>query len=243
MTGSGDGPVDADVFEVDGGFLTIGRTYEEYRAMFDLGGHTGSALAGRVLDCPAGVGSFVAGARERGRDAVGVDLLYDRPRAEIERLAREDCRANVEQLRTKRELFEWSYYGDIATRAAHLRRAFRTFLADYPAGPYVAGALPDLPFADGAFDLALSANLLFLYDDRLDYAFHRAALVELARVADEVRLFPLASLDTDRSVFVSRALADLRAMGLVVETRAVPYEFQPGATEMLVLRGDPFGDG
>lgn len=224
---------DPDRFEVTDDFLTIGRTFAEYRAMFDLGAE---ALAGRrVLDCPSGVGSFVATARGRGVPVVGADVLYDGPRPGIARAAREDCRANVAQLREKPDLFEWSFYGDLSSRADHLRRAYRTFLDDYPAGSYVAAGLPDLPFADGAFGLALSANLLFLYDDRLDYGFHLAALRELARVADEVRVFPLASLNTERSSFVARVLDGLRADGYDARTRGVPYEFQPGATEMLVV--------
>ena len=67
---------------------------------------------------------------------------------------------------------------------------------------YVAGGLPDLPFEADSADLALVANLLFVYDDRLDREFHAAALRELARVArEEVRVFPLASLDRTEGVW------------------------------------------
>jgi len=225
---------DTDRFEVDEAFRTIGRTFEEYAAMFDL--EPGAPSDRRVLDCPSGVGSFVGTARERGVPVVGADPLYGRPRDDIATTAREDCEATVEQLHETRDLFAWDWYGDIDGRADHLRRAHRRFLADYPAGPYVAAGLPDLPFPDDSFDLALSANLLFLYDDRLDAAFHTAALRELARVADEVRVFPLASLDTERSAFVEPSVTALRADGLAVETREVPYEFQRGVTEMLVVR-------
>jgi len=97
-------------------------------------------------------------------------------------------------------------------------------------------ALPDLPFADDAFDLTLSANLLFLYDDRLEEGFHHEAMAELSRVTDgEVRVFTLASLDRERSEFVEPVVERLRADGHGVEFREVPYEFQPGATEMLVV--------
>ncbi|WP_276260818.1 class I SAM-dependent methyltransferase [Haloglomus litoreum] len=228
--GSTDDPVR---FEVEAEFLTIGRTFEEYAAMFDL---DVDRLAGdRVLDCPSGVGSFVTTARDRGLSAIGADILYDHPRGAIAETAREDCEATVDQLRGSRDLFTWDWYGDLDSRAEHLRRAHRTFLADYPDGPYLAAGLPDLPFPDDSFDLALSANLLFLYDDRLDGAFHAAALRELARVAGEVRVFPLASLDTERSKLVEPTIERLRADGIAVETRTVPYEFQPGATEMLVV--------
>ncbi|WP_327591651.1 hypothetical protein [Streptomyces chartreusis] len=58
-------------------------------------------------------------------------------------------------------------------------------------GCYVAASLPRLPFRDGAFALALSGHFLFTYADRLSSAFHRAALRELLRVAEEVRVYPL----------------------------------------------------
>jgi ubiquinone/menaquinone biosynthesis C-methylase UbiE len=124
----------------------------------------------------------------------------------------------------------------VATRGEYLERASERFLADYPDGAYVAGALPDLPFRDDSFRLALSANLLFLYDDRLDRAFHEAALSELARVAEEVRVFPLASLDRTRSAYVEPTVRSLRTAGYEARTATVPYEFQPGATEALVVR-------
>ena len=51
--------------------------------------------------------------------------------------------------------------------------------------------MPDLPFDDGAFDLALSSHLLFLYSEQFDLGFHVRALEEMLRVAAEVRVFPL----------------------------------------------------
>lgn len=58
-----------DAFEVDHDYLLIGRTYEEYEAMFTL-----DEPNGPVIDCASGVGSFVVEARERGIPAVGADV-------------------------------------------------------------------------------------------------------------------------------------------------------------------------
>lgn len=219
-----------EAFEVEEEFLLIGRSYEEYAAMFDL-----DTPDGPVLDCGSGVGSFVAEARERGIAAVGADVAYTASRATLEAGAAAARERNTAQLREKHDSFVWEFYGDLETRAAYLRRANERFLADYPEGPYVAAGVPDLPFRDDAFALALSANLLFLYDDRLDLDFHVAALRELARVAEEVRVFPLASLDRTRSAYVRPCLDRLRASGHEPELREVDYEFQPGATTMLVV--------
>lgn len=54
-------------------------------------------------------------------------------------------------------------------------------------------------------------------------------------MAREVRVFPLAALDATRSALVEPAVERLRADGLDASLREVPYEFQPGATTMLVV--------
>jgi len=223
-------------FEVDEDFAFLGRTFAEYRRMFGL---TVDSLDGtRVLDCPGGPGSFTAVASEFAASVTAVDPVYGPPTADLESLCRRSVAENVEQLREKEDLFVWDEYGDPETRGRYQRAAAERFLADYAANPdrYVAGGLPELPFADDAFDLTLSGNLCFLYDDRLDERFHLDAMEELLRVtAGEVRVFPLASLDRTRSAYVERIVERLRADGYAVELREVPYEFQPGATEMLVV--------
>ena len=227
--------MDQEKFEVEDEFLTIGRTFAEYRRMFDL---TVADLVGRtVLDCGGGAGAFTATAGEFADESVAVDPLYGPPPDVLEPELDAAVETTLEQLREKRGQFVWDFYGDPATRARYLRGAFERFLADYATHPgrYVAGALPDLGFDDDTADLALVANLLFTYDDRLDLDFHLDALREVARVAGEVRVFPLASLDGTRSEFVEPAVERLRAGGHDVELRPVPYEFQPGATEMAVV--------
>ncbi|WP_123538340.1 class I SAM-dependent methyltransferase [Halosimplex salinum] len=223
-------------FEVEADFLTIGRTFAEYRRMFDL---TAEDLAGRaLLDCGGGAGAFTATAAELADSAVAVDPLYGPTAEELEGDLDAAVEYNVGQLREKADLFVWDFYGDVDTRGRYLRAAAERFLADYATHPdrYVADGIPDLPLDDDSVDLALVANLLFVYDDRLDRSFHEASLRELARVArEEVRVFPLASLDRTRSEYVDPVADALRADGHAVERREVPYEFQPGATEMLVV--------
>jgi hypothetical protein len=222
-------------FEVEGDFLTIGRTFAEYRRLFDL---TAEDLAGRqILDCGGGAGAFTATADELAADVRSVDPMYGPTADALEGELYAAIEENVAGLREQREAFVWDFYGDVATRERYLRAAAERFLADYATHPgrYVQGGLPALPFESGAFDLALVSNLLFLYDDRLDRSFHVESVRELARVADEVRMFPLASLDRTHSEFVDPVVEACRGDGLNAECRQVPYEFQPGATEMLVV--------
>lgn len=224
-------------YEVEDEFLLIGRTFEEYRRMFDLA--VDDVCGNRILDCGGGVGAFTAVASSLGADVTATDPIYGPPASTLEPACDEAVERTVEQLCEKRDAFVWEYYGDPETRGRFLRAAYERFLADYARNPdrYVAAELPGLPFASDAFDLALAGNLLFLYDDRLDRSFHADALRELTRVAREVRTFPLHALDGDRSALVEPLIDELRANGHGVETRDVPYEFRPGATEMLVVGG------
>ncbi|SEP92360.1 class I SAM-dependent methyltransferase [Natrinema salaciae] len=229
--------MDEPTFEVTD-CAVIGRTFEEYAAMFDL--EPAELAAGRVLDCPSGVASFVATASERGIDAVGADVVYDRPLEELARRCRDDRESVGEQLPEKRTLFEWSFYGSPAERRRYLRRASERFLADYATGGagnrYVPAALPSLPFRSDSFSLVLSSHFLFLYGDRFDAEFHRESLRELARVAtDEVRVYPLQGLDAEPSAHLEPVRSTLEDEGYEPRLERVPFEFQSGSTEMLVL--------
>ncbi|WP_276254025.1 hypothetical protein [Halomontanus rarus] len=227
----------ADAFEV-ADFVVIGRTFEEYLAMFDL--EPADLEGRRVLDCPSGTDSFVATAHERGVSVTGADVLYRHPPAVVARRCRADVAAVAEQLPDKRHLFEWEYYGSVDRRVAFLERASERFLADYPTGRlegrYAFAELPELPFASDSFSLVLSAHLLFLYGDRLEYEFHLESLRELARVAtDEVRVYPLQGLDAEPYERLDEVLETLRADGYDATLIETPFEFQTGSTDMLVL--------
>jgi hypothetical protein len=213
----------------------IGRTLDEYRQMFDL---DLEAWAGqRVLDCPAGACSFVAAARERGIEATGADRLYDRSAAALAARCTADIDSAMAALDGVEHLYRWTVYDDVDELTSYRQRAASRFLHDYShrGERYVPAELPSLPFPDGAFDLVLSAHLLFLYDDRLDAAFHHRSVRELLRVGDQLRVFPLHGFDADRSDLVAPVVRRLRADGHRAEVRSVPFEFQRGADEMLVV--------
>src|SRR5436305_12436179 len=99
----------------------------------------------------------------------------------------------------------------------------RLFLADFAQGRndgrYITATLPTLPFVNDSFDLALVSHLLFLYSEQLDYDFHRNAVLELLRVAKEVRVFPLLTLERKLSPHLEPILADLGRQGCVSEKR------------------------
>jgi hypothetical protein len=221
-----------------------GRSFDEYRRMFDL---SAGDLAGRILGCGDGPASFNAEARPRGHAVVSCDPLYAFPADAIARRVEECYPTVISQVKQEPGGFVWDYFRDADHLGACRLAAMRAFLADFERGKregrYVAAALPALPFADGAFTLAVVAHLLFLYSGRLDLDFHRASFRELLRVAHEVRVFPLLTLDRDWSPHVAPVRAKLEAAGLEAEVVAVGYEFQRAedhaGNRMLRVRRSP----
>ncbi len=100
-------------------------------------------------------------------------------------------------------------------------------------GRYVTGQLPELEFKDREFDIALCSHFLFLYSGLFSYEFHLAGILEMLRIADEVRIFPLLTLEVKKSDYVGRVMADLEQLGYTVAIKQVDYEIQKGGNEMM----------
>ncbi|MFD0398295.1 class I SAM-dependent methyltransferase [Kitasatospora sp. NPDC127121] len=218
--------------------LVSARSFDEYRAMFAL--TDGDLAPGRrILDCPGGAAAFTAEAGRRGIDAVAVDREYAHHREDLGVLVERETRHKRDQLVREASDFVWTWYGDPDRLTRQWIANARDFQADIAARPdrYVAGSLPELPFADYSFDLVLSSHLLFSYGNRLDGDFHLAALLELARIARrEVRLFPVMVYDTGvRYGELDGLRHHLDALGIPSHVERVEYEFQPGDNELLVL--------
>ncbi len=121
-------------------------------------------------------------------------------------------------------------------------KAPQAFLADYEnggkrEGRYVVGELPKLGFLErDKFDLALCSHFLFLYSDQLSYNFHRQSIMEMLRIASEVRIFPLLTLMLKVSPYVKPLMEELKAEGFSVSVEKVDYELQRGGNEMLWIQ-------
>ena len=214
-----------------------GRSFDEYRRMFAL---DDDDLSKRILGCGDGPASFNAEATRRGTRVVSVDRLYQWDVAQVQQRIDATYDPVLDQTRRNAHEFVWNAIGSVEELGRVRMAAMRTFVEDYPQGRmlgrYVDAALPVLPFADRAFDLALCSHLLFLYSAQLDQAFHEAATLDLCRVAAEVRIFPLLALGGRRSPHVEPTAAALRARGFEVSIEEVAYEFQKGGNQMLRVR-------
>jgi SAM-dependent methyltransferase len=213
-----------------------GRPFDEYVRMFDL---SASDLDGRILDCGGGPASFAAEATDRGCRVVACDPIYRFTAAEIARRIDETYPVLVAGMEAERDRFVWTEAGSPKRHAQARLAAMRRFLDDFPLGlregRYVTAALPTLGFADGAFDLALSSHFLFLYSAHLSLEFHLAAIEEMLRVAGQARIFPLLDLAGNPSRHVQPVVAELGRRGHAPRLVTVPYEFQRGGNQLLVV--------
>ena len=220
--------------------LPWGRCFDEYVRMFALGEED---LTRNILSCADGPAAFNAEMWRRGRRMISTDPLYAFSSEAIRGRIDASFDAILEQFPGASADYVW----DEIRSPEHLGRvrmaAMEDFLNDLPRGAregrYVAAALPRLPFPDGTFDLAICSHLLFTYSDQLPARFHIESIIEMSRVAHEVRIFPLVSTHCRRSPYVPAVQSGLKERGYTVSIQAVPYEFQVNGNEMMVVRQGP----
>lgn len=238
-------PVDPAPSSGIGEMLISSRSLAEYRAMFAL---SEVDLTRRVLDCPGGTAGFTAEVNTAGGRATACDPIYRQhtPEELAARSASESERGN-RYVRAHPEQYRWSFFPDPDEHLRSRLAAGTRFAADLRAHPgrYVAGELPELPFPEASFELVLSSHLLFSYADRLDLAFHRAAIGELMRVAAaELRIFPLVAMGSPTPYpLLDQLLEQIAEDGVTGRVVAVDYEFQAGGHQLLVCRHAATGRG
>jgi len=212
-----------------------GRSYDEYLRMFDL---TEAELKLKILGCGDGPASFNSVCNKRGGRVISADPLYNLTKEEIRKRISETYDEVLEQTWSNREKFRWDVIKSTEELGRTRMEAMEIFLASYEEGKkegrYIEASLPDLPFRDREFDIALSSHFLFLYTDNLSYDFHLRSIREMLRVAKEARIFPLLEINADRSPYVERIIKELGPEGIKV--RKVNYEFQIGGNEMLIIK-------
>jgi hypothetical protein len=211
-----------------------GRSLDEYQRMFAL---SADDLAAKIIGCGDGPASFNCELTRRGGRVISCDPLYQFSVEQIHSRIEQTRDLLIDNARRNAHLFVWDRIGSPEELLRLRMRAMGEFLADYPAGQaagrYLDRSLPRLDFPDESFDLALCSHFLFLYSDDLSFDFHMAAIMEMCRVAGDVRIFPLLDMKAQTSVHLPRVLEKLGELGLLARIQTVEYEFQRGGNEML----------
>jgi hypothetical protein len=213
-----------------------GRSFAEYRRMFAL---SDADLQLRILGCADGPASFNAESTQRGAAVISIDPLYRLDAGTIRGRIATTYDQMLEQAQRNSQQFVWDTIQSVEELGRIRMQAMHAFLEDYDLGKrqgrYVDAELPSIAFPDQSFDLALCSHFFFLYTEHLSEAFHRSAILELCRVAREVRIFPLLALDGRTSRYVATIVEDL-SDSWEISLETVPYEFQRGGNQMMRVR-------
>lgn len=212
-----------------------GRSYDEYISMFSL---SEADLARCILGCCDGPAGFNAELTRRGGRVVSVDPIYKFSAGEIGSRIKATFDIVLDETVKNKDEFIWTHIKDADELGRIRMAAMRQFLEDYPDGGerYIAGELPHLDFTDKEFDLALCSHFLFLYSEHFSLDFHIQSIIELCRVAPEVRIFPLLELGTRKSRHLEDVIECLNEREYECKVEKVAYEFQIGGNEMLRVK-------
>ncbi|MEN8220558.1 MAG: SAM-dependent methyltransferase [Pseudomonadota bacterium] len=217
--------------------VPFGRSLDEYKSMFSL---SGDDLQKNIVGVGDGPASFNSEMVSLGKTVVSVDPLYLFQAEEIEERFYSVVDDIIAQVKSTPDDWVWSYHKSPEHLKENRVTVLRHFVADYERGKtegrYVVGELPALDFADDQFQLAVCSHFLFLYSDHFTYEFHRASVLEMLRVAEEVRIFPLLTLMLKVSPYVQPLVSELKSKGFIVSVEKVGYELQRGGNEMLRIQ-------
>ena len=212
-----------------------GRSFQDYSRMFTL---SNQDLQKSILDCAGGPSSFNAEQYQAGNIVVSCDPIYQFTIEQIQNRITETYPIIIKGLENNYHKFVWQ---DIKspedlgkTRMSAMNKFLDDFYTELQQGRYVKELLPNLNFADQQFDMALCSHLLFTYSDQFSLDFHLESILEMCRVAQDVRVFPLLENFTGEvSAFVEPVIKSLGDRGYEVKIEQVEYEFQINGNQML----------
>ncbi len=214
--------------------VPFGRSLDEYIKMFSL---TEDDLQKSMLSVGDGPASFNAEGTKLGYCIKSIDPLYIFTGDQIRNRFYQVVDNIIEQVERTPDDWVWTYHGSPNGLRKRREQTTELFCADYEDGKnqsrYEIGELPQLKYQDHEYELGLSSHFLFLYSDHLDRKFHLESILEMLRVCQEVRIFPLLTLMLQRSPHLQTIVEQLEGKGYKSEIQKVGYELQRGGNEML----------
>ncbi len=173
-----------------------GRTLEEYELMFSL---SDKDKRKKILGCGDGPASFNMEIKKLGGSVVSVDPIYQFSKSQIITRIKEVRSLIMEQIYLNKNEYVWKNIKSPEMLESVRMSAMNAFLSDYDSGRldsrYIYASLPNLPFQNNEFDLAVCSHFLFLYSEHFSESQHIESILELTRIAREVRIYPLLTLD------------------------------------------------
>ena len=214
-----------------------GRSLSEYIRMFDL---TPDDLQQSILDCAGGPASFNIEMIQRGYQIISCDPIYQFSADDIYQRIQDPYTTVINGVKASSQDYVWDSIPSPETLGKIRMAAMEQFLADFTIGKqqgrYLTAELPKLPFNSGQFDLALCSHFLFTYSDHFSEDFHLQAILELCRIAQQVRIFPLLKVSGEPSPFLQPIIQELETRGYITMIKTVNYEFQKNGNQMLQIQ-------
>lgn len=212
-----------------------GHHLDEYQDMFDL---PEAALSMRFLEFQSGVSAFQADLRSKASHLVSYDTWFDLNKDALQQKIETSFSARLDQIRQRAEAFDLSRYdGSLDKLVAYRRQGITEFLQDYELGHaegrYLYASQSRLPFPNFFFDYVLSAHHFFSITAPQTVDYYLNTIEELARVAKEVRIFPLVDAQGVPSELLGPVILALQQKNYGIEVRDVAYHLQPKGNAML----------
>jgi len=211
-----------------------GHHVSEYKEMFDL---ADASLQANLLEYGCGASAVNTELHQEGCTVVSVDPLFALSKPELVQKVTDGFDERVEQVLADQDQFNVENYGGIDAFLASRRAGMEAFFSDYNAGVsegrYQVLVDGPLPFENFMFDLALSSHYLFANSGNDAVAYHVKTICELARVAKEVRIFPLIERTGTPSELLGPVLLGLQQANFGAEVREVSCALYPEGNAML----------
>jgi len=212
-----------------------GHDVDDYSEMFAL---SEQQLNSSLLELGCGPSAVNSQITERGGNIISCDKMFAKDKDSLQHYVDEVFDFMIDEVEKHQQLFQWGAYGSLEHFVAKRRQGIELFFKDFDQGKeqgrYISAKKDDeLPFADFSFEVALCSHYLFANLDNQDVDYHLRVIRELARVAKEVRLFPLIDRDANVSQFLGPVLLGLQQQNFGVEVKQVDYNLQPKGNAML----------
>jgi hypothetical protein len=211
-----------------------GHDVAEYQAMFAL---DETVFQAPILEFGCGPSAVNAELSVLGHEVTSVDPLFALPDEALKAHVLALFSARADEVRANPFQFDVCHYGGIEAFIAHRERGLQTFFADFPKGfvqgRYQAGDGLALPFTASQFGVALCSHFLFADLASQTPERHVQLIIELARVAKEVRIFPLIDKIGQVSPLLGPVLLGLQERNFGEEVREVAHALYPAGNAML----------
>lgn len=211
-----------------------GYHIDEYQQIFNL---DDVAQDTHWLEYQCGITAVNAQRYAQHLKTTSCDPLFSLDKKALVKQAQHSIEKGKRDICENRTHYDFSGYGSAEALLKKRNEGMEQCLADYEKGRienrYLSIDEQRIPFDDFSFDLALSASYLFndVVDHHID--FHLQTIQELARVAKEVRIFPLVDQSGRPSAMLGPVLLGLQQRNYGVEIRDVNYRLLRGHHAML----------